>query len=359
MRAALGPDRRQSIITAFQKQAEFCRARDSSFTAAVIDAVGDLLAENSERRWALCEALEGDPVKGAVALRFAGALHALVLQNRADKLSEYYQTPDKVPDASMLRKEIAPLLESERDLFIDYVKGPPQTNEVNRAAILLLGFSSIARQTSLPLNLLELGASAGLLLCWDRVRYDYGDLGWGDGAAVIKSVLRGVVKPDLQDHIEVGSRRGCDLNPRDLSDPATRLRMRSYIWPEQPERLSLFDQAASVAIVAKPHVEKADAISWLRAQLETREEGRATVVYHSVFAPYLSDAETAALSEAVESAGRQATTSAPLAWLRFEPIDMDGDMHFYLDLRTWPSGEDRRLASAHPHGAWVELIDNN
>jgi len=357
--AVLAPDRRQSIITAFQKQAEFCRTRESSFTAAVIDAVGGLLAENSDSRWSLCEGLEGDPVKGAVALRFAGALHALVLQNHAGGLSDYYETPDKVPDVSMLRKEIAPLLESERDLFIDYVSGPPQTNEVNRAAVLLLGFSDIARRTSLPLNLLELGASAGLLLCWDRFRYDYGDLGWGDGAAVITSVLRGAVKPDLQDQIEVGSRRGCDLNPRDLSNPAIRLRMRSYIWPEQPERLSLFDRATSVAAGAQPHVEKADAISWLRAQLETREEGRATVVYHSVFAPYLSDAETAALSEVLDNAGQQATPSAPLAWLRFEPIDMDGDMQFYLDLRIWPGGEDRRLARAHPHGAWVEPMDNN
>ena len=359
MSAALDSARRQSIITAFEKQAAFCRARDSFFTAAVIDAVGELLAENSESRWALCEGLEGDPVKGAVALRFAGALHALVLQNRAGALSAYYQTPDKIPDIAVLSDAIAPLLESERELFIDYVEGPPQTNEVNRAAVLLLGFSEIARQTSLPLDLLEVGASAGLLLCWDRFRYDYGDLHWGEGEAAITSVLHGRLKPELQDRIEVGSRRGCDLNPRNLSDPATRLRMKSYIWPEQPERLALFDRAASVAKEVKPQVEKADAISWLRAQLKARERACATVVYHSVFAPYLSDEETAALTETVESAGRQATKSAPVAYLRFEPVDMDGDMQFYLELRVWPGGEDRRLARAHPHGAWVEPMDNN
>ena len=141
MSAALDSARRQSIIRAFEKQAAFCRARNSFFTAAVIDAVGELLAENSESRWALCEGLEGDPVKGAVALRFAGALHALVLQNRAGALSAYYQTPDKIPDISVLSDAIAPLLESERELFIEYVKGPPQTNEFNRAAVLLLFFS--------------------------------------------------------------------------------------------------------------------------------------------------------------------------------------------------------------------------
>lgn len=359
MSATLDLSRQQSIIVAFQKQAEFCRSRDASFTAAIIDAVSDLLAENSESRWSLCEGLEGDPVKGAVALRFTGALHAIVLQNRAGLLSDFYQTPEIVPDISLLRKEVAPLLESERDLFIDYVKGPPQTNEVNRAAVLLFGFSDIARRTSKALNLLELGASAGLLLCWDQFRYDYGDLGWGDGEAVIKSVLRGAVKPDLQDRIEVIGRRGCDLNPRDLSDSATQLRMRSYIWPEQPERLALFDRATSVAMDAKPQVEQADAIAWLRAQLETPEEGRVTVVYHSVFAPYLSDAEAAALSDAVESAGKRATATAPVAYLRFEPTDMDGDMQFYLDLRLWPGGDDRRLVRAHPHGAWVEPMDNN
>lgn len=359
MSTALDLARRQSIITAFRTQADFCRARDSSFTAAIVDAVGELLAENNEDRWALCEGLEGDPVKGAVALRFAGALHALVLNNRAGPLSAYYQAPDKIPNIAVLRDAIAPLLKSECELFIDYVKGPPQTNEVNRAAVLLLGFSEIARQTSMPLDLQELGASAGLLLCWDRFRYDYGDLQWGNGEAAIKSVLDDGLKPELQDNIEVANRRGCDLNPSDLSDPATRLRMKSYIWPEQPERLALFERAAAVALDVKPQVEKADAIEWLREQLKTRKEGRVTVVYHSVFAPYLSEAETAALAEAVESAGRQATSSAPLAYLRFEPVDMDGDMQFYLDLRLWPGGDDRRLARAHPHGAWVEPMDNN
>src|SRR5204863_254585 len=74
-------------------------------------------------------------------------------------------------------------LEQQRDTLRGLVHRPCQTNEVGRAAALFGGFLLVARETGLPLRLLEIGASAGLNLRWDHYRYEQGDAGWGDRAS--------------------------------------------------------------------------------------------------------------------------------------------------------------------------------
>ena len=56
----------------------------------------------------------------------------------------------------------------------------------------------------------------------------------------------------------------------------------------------------------------------------------------------------------VQAAAQAATASAPLAWLRLEPTLLDQPEQ--LRCQLWPGGEDRLLARAHPHGAWVEWL---
>ena len=69
-----------------------------------------------------------------------------------------------------------------------------QTNEVGRAASLFGGFHAVGRRWGLPLRQLEVGASAGLLLRWDRFGYRAAP-GWrwgGDeGVGVRRAVDRG------------------------------------------------------------------------------------------------------------------------------------------------------------------------
>ncbi|MEO1240462.1 MAG: DUF2332 domain-containing protein [Pseudomonadota bacterium] len=354
----LSQNRRDDLIDAFRKQAAFCRKRGAAFTAAVVDAAGDELTAENKSFWTLISDFEGDPHKGALALRIAGALHALVLKKRGGALERIYAKPDVVPDAPDLRNAMAPLFENESGVFKAYVAGAPQTNEINRASVLLFGFSAIAKKTGLALDLYEAGASAGLLLCWDRFRYDFGDFQWGAGETTIRSELNGGFKPALHEDINVASRCGCDLNPLDLSDPETVLRMTSFIWPEERGRHALFDQARGQVTAVNPHLEKADALSWIEARLNDRSPDQASVFYHSVFAPYLSDTDIAALSDLMDTAGRSATVAAPVAYLRFEPEDIDGTFEFFLDLKTWPGGENRRLLRAHPHGLWVEPLSD-
>ena len=44
------------------------------------------------------------------------------------------------------------------------------------------------------------------------------------------------------------TRRGCDLNPLDITDPDHRARLMAYIWPDQPSRMARTQAAIDIAL---------------------------------------------------------------------------------------------------------------
>ncbi|MGI9169518.1 MAG: DUF2332 family protein, partial [Caulobacteraceae bacterium] len=75
--------------------------------------------------------------------------------------------------------------------------------------------------------------------------------------------------------------------------------------------------------------------------------------FHSVFWQYMPAESQTALRSTLQDFGARATSAAPFAWLRTEPAPENlAGMETRLTL--WPGGEERVLASVHPHGAWVE-----
>ncbi|HLY79475.1 MAG TPA: DUF2332 domain-containing protein, partial [Caulobacteraceae bacterium] len=243
----------------------------------------------------------------------------------------------------------------ERDpaRFAAFMAHEPQTNEVRRSACLLPGFLTIAAETSLPLACLELGASAGLNQLWSRYAYDFGEAGrWGEATAPVKLDSAWTGPPARWEApVRVASSVACDRKPVDLADPLQRRRLKAYLWPDQAERIERFDAAVGMALAAGTAVEAADAAEWALARAAPRA-GVATAVFHSIFWQYLPPETKAALRAALETHGAAATASSPLAWLRMEPIDGQA---FPIELRLtlWPGGEDRRLATVHAHGAFV------
>ena len=65
---------------------------------------------------------------------------------------------------------------------------------------------------------------------------------------------------------KITDRAGVDLAPPDLK--TERLRMLSYIWPDQPDRLARTNAALEAAAKHEPAVTKGDAIDWLENRLK-------------------------------------------------------------------------------------------
>lgn len=343
---------RPAVMEAFRKQILSCERLGSPFTARVLASAIEELGHGGNLE-VLIGAWPGDPVRDALPLRIAGALHALVLSGTAPDLAALYPPQGNGDDSAALRAAIASAVAAHGAHFSSYLASPPQTNEVARSAALLGGFLEVAKRTGRPLHLLEIGASAGLNLLWDRYRYRLGAANWGDPSSpVLISTAWSGALPALDAPLHIASRAGCDRAPIDLADPAQRLRLRSYVWADQRDRLARLDHAIALARQSGVRVEQADAGEWVEHQLAARGDGTATVLYHSVVWQYLSREAQARIIAALDSAGRRARPENPLAWLRLEAPA--GKPKPDLSLTLWPGGETERLATAHWHGMEVD-----
>ena len=154
-----------------------------------------------------------------------------MLEGRAPALARHYASAggDDDPHAAWIALDA--LLATDPALE-PYLARPPQTNEVSRAAALVGGFLTVAREYGLPLRLLEIGASAGLNLRFDHYRYESGGIAFGDPASPVRFVDRWEGTPPFDVACTIVAREGCDVSPVDPTTPDGRLTLASYVWPE-------------------------------------------------------------------------------------------------------------------------------
>jgi hypothetical protein len=342
---------REVVAEHVRWQAGWCERLGSPLYAELLGRAAEDI-EAGGPAWAVLEGQEADP-KGsstALALRLMGSVHRLVLEGGAPDLARHYPSTGGTPGD--VWPAFRAVLDEYRDALHGLVKRPVQTNEVGRSASLLGGFLTVARETRLPLRILEIGASAGLNLRWDRYRYESNGWSWGDSTSTVRFTdVFEEATPEALD-CEVAERAGCDLAPVDPTSEEGRLTLLSYVWPDQTERLERLRGALEVARTVPATVERADAAAWLEERLAEPLSGVATVVFHSIVFFYLDDKAQARVRRLLEEAGEGATADAPVAWLFLE---MESE-RFDVRLRLWPEGEERLLAASTAHGPPVRWL---
>lgn len=329
-------------------QADACRELGSPL-------YGDLLTHAAEDLVAggpTAEVLRGhldDRLSSVLALRLLGGVHALALSGQAPELAVFYPscggTPESRPGSPEAWAAFRRTLTDQGHLVRTWLDHPPQTNEVGRAAALLGGLRQIANAASLPIRLVEVGASAGLNLRADQfyVPGPAGSYGNPKSPVVLTDGWQGDRPPEAR--IEVVERIGGDLAPVDPLTAAGRLTLTAYVWPDQADRLRRLRGAFEVAeqVPAELRAESASA-TVARMQLAP---GTWTVLWHSIFRQYLSDLQRAELAEGVAALAATATDSARFAYLYLEQSRAGGCP---VTLTTWPGGDRRVLGSAPAHG---------
>jgi len=341
-----------SVAQIFNDQAEACENLGSRFTARVLGALGRAMTPG----YAVADTIlawKGDisAVGDSVPLRLAGGMHALVLSARDPKLAAVYP-----PNAGVSDRELGELLckalISHREFLLNWIKSPPQTNEISRTAVLIAAGHLLSNRFEMPLRLLELGASAGLNLLWDQVGLVANGAVFGPKNASICLSPEWKGTPPPRGNPRIISRAGVDLNPLNPANSDDRLRLLAYIWPDQPVRLERIRHAFDLAAKTPVNVAQSDAIDWLKCQLSQPNIGAVTLIFHTIAWQYFSKPVQDHGKSVIEKAGQKANMSAPIAWLSMEA---DGKApSAALALRLWPGDIHMDLGRADFHGRWID-----
>ena len=224
-----------------------------------------------------------------------------------------------------------------------------QTNEPARCATLLPALAQLPP----PLALIEVGASAGLTLLFDRYSYDYaGHLlaGSDADAPTLRCTLRGPVPVPGQLPV-IAWRAGLDLNPLDVTDDDDVRWLSCLVWPGEDDRQQRLAAAVASARRAPPSVHRGDLLTDLPALAAQAPAGATLVIFHSAVLPYVEPEDRARFIDTVRG--------LPGVWLSNEaPGVVPG-----ISLPRRPGGPfllirdgETPLAYTDGHGAWVEWL---
>ena len=222
-----------------------------------------------------------------------------------------------------------------------------QTNEVQRSYALLPAFLAVA--DGRPLDLLELGPSAGLNLVWDRYAYRYRTGDWGAAELVLSGDYR--VPPPaslLARDVRVARRRGIDRSPVDVTTEHGARVLQSFVWADQTERLERLRRAIEILRADPPELITGDYVELLGSSLADSLDGSQPVVFQTASTMYLTPDELETLSRAMHAAARE------------RPFTYIGTGHgpdnvgYALEAQYFPGGEVERLAVFDFHGEWLE-----
>ena len=297
----------------------------------------------------------GQPVPNALL----AAVHALLLAGVADPLAAHYPSvssrPAPLEDPYPLfrafclahREEIVALI-STRLI---------QTNEVRRCACLLPALGLVAATGGdRPLAMLEVGASAGLNLNWDRYGYDYGAgrrLGVPASPVQLTCEVRGELPPLPPRLQALAWRVGVDLSPVDLRDPSAVGWLRALVWPDQPERAALLEAAIALARPDPPRLLAGDALEHLPRLIAEAPADAALGVVHT----HTLNQFTPKARERLEAILCRASTEREIWRIGIE--GRHGATHAELELARYAAGarrSRRALARCEGHGEWIEWL---
>ena len=346
---------KEKILAHFAEQSAICGAFGSPFTGQLMAHMRDDIEAGGPTAKLLAD-WPTNPRADALALRLTGAAHAAALTNRDPQLAQLY--PANNPNWRM--DEIWPLVRAlfERDYAWAraFIQSAPQTNEIRRSIALLAGFLHFAQDWRGPLDMLEIGASAGLNQNWDRFAYRPNGWSWGADSPVVVDTDWNGAPPPVAAPIDVRSRAACDLNPLDIGDEAQLLQLKSYVWPEHAIRFERIEAAVAAARAAPPDLVAMNAADFVERELaRPQAEGTTRVLMHSIVMQYVPEDQRARIRQAMEAHGAKATAERPLAWIALEADRTL--LNHGLRVRYWPDGEEQALLSAsHAHGAWIEWL---
>jgi hypothetical protein len=282
-------ERRELIAATFRAAGEIY----GSMGSPLYRVLGARCAEDPE----ILE-LASHGIEGGLPVHLFASVHYLLRRNPDDPLSGYFATLNNPPlPPEQVYPNFARYCREHRDEIRELLATRMvQTTFVVRCGALMAMMSRVAEEAGGPLNLVELGCSAGILLTFDKYAYapkGRGRIGPADAPLTVEFELQGGALPRIA---EVGKRVGIDLNPIDVRSEDERRWILSLCFPELLGEAAQLVTAMDVVAATDISFIRGDGLALLPDVLAEMPDP--LCIYHSA-ALYLWSPEARAALEAL------------------------------------------------------------
>jgi hypothetical protein len=302
-------------------------------------------AQDARGRSPAYEALAGAVAADPAVLAFLDSLPPEKRQpNLLFAAARYLGAP---PDIGALK---ALVRRREPELSAVMLARRTQTNEPARCATLLPALAQLPP----PLALIEVGASAGLTLLFDRYSYDYAGhriAGLDPQAPVLHCAPRGPVPLPAQLPV-ISWRAGLDLSPLDVTSDDDVRWLSCLVWPGEGDREERLAAAIGSARRDPPAVHRGDLLTDLPALAAQAPADATLVVYHSAVLAYVTPPGRRQFAGTVRDLGATWLSNEGPGVVPGLPVPAYEGWPFVL-------GRDGRtpLAITDGHGQWLQWLD--
>jgi hypothetical protein len=206
---------------------------------------------------------------GARSTHLFSAVHYLLLENPSAPLARYFATltADPLPPEGSYA-ELAAFCRQHREELLQLLQTRSvQTTYAERCRAILAPMGEVARAAGAPLNLIEIGCSAGVLLVFDKFAYLMNDQGL-IGSPTAPLLLEGELRNGPELFIpQIGKRIGIDLHTIDAGLAEDRRWLLALCFPELRDEQARLATALDVIAATEISFYEGDGLDNLPAAL--------------------------------------------------------------------------------------------
>lgn len=288
------------------------------------------------------------------------ALHLAALRGHGE-LGPIYDAArhGQLHDPEGAARVVIKVLHHSPELVSEELWRSTQTNEPGRSAVLQAVIGDLVVGTASSINVIDVGTSAGINLCFDQFPVREKD----DGNP-LTLVCEDLTPIDRSRALpRVISRVGIDPYPLDLERLDDRLWLKASLWPEESRRHERFDAiVAARASWPTATVLRGRALERLDDALALSDPSAMTVVVNTWVAFYFTPEERLDYFERLS----RLCLEENVAWISMESpltewpgVEMDDEARHRgasQIMLTRPRSSPRRWGWCHAHGRWLEQI---
>jgi hypothetical protein len=232
------------------------------------------------------------------------SVHYLLLQDPSDPLGRFFATltPSPQPPEDAFPEFVRFCREHREKILKLLDTRTVQTTYAERCRTVMPLLSRVADEAGEPLNLVEIGCSAGVLLTFDKYAYELehgGRVGAADAPLTLSLAVVGGRPLRIP---RIGARIGLDLHVLDARSEDERRWLLAFSFPEHREQQAALAVALNVVARTPIRMIEGDALDTLPAVLA--ETPDPVCVFHSACLMYWPSQAKAALDALLVDASR-------------------------------------------------------